>query len=119
MKKDDFSKQLDHALDGLRRDSTGDNLDGFEREVWAEIALRDERLLPRLKRLLTDGLPTISTTAATSVAVATVFLAVGMAFSRANAYGREVSHSMEERYVASIHPIFRSESHAAEGVAPE
>ncbi|MEC5129457.1 hypothetical protein VSU19_22035 [Verrucomicrobiales bacterium BCK34] len=119
MKEDDFSKQLDHALDGLRRDSAADNLDNFEREVWAEIALRDDHRLPRLRRLLADGLPTISTTAATSVAISTVFLAVGMAFSRANTYVREVSHSMEERYVASIHPILRSESHAVEGVAHE
>jgi hypothetical protein len=119
MKKDPFSKQFDHALEQLRGSPGADDLDGFEREVWAEIALRDERFFPKLRRWIFDGLPTISTAAATGVAAVAMFLGVAMAFFQAEAYGEQASRSMEERYVASIHPVLRSESHAAEGSQPE
>ncbi|MCB1065382.1 MAG: hypothetical protein KDN20_21005 [Verrucomicrobiae bacterium] len=119
MKNDPFSTQFDHALEQLRSSLGPNDLDGFEREVWAEIAIRDERLFPRLRRWIFDGLPTVSTATATGVAAVTMFLGVAMAFFQAEAYGEQASRSMEERYVASIHPVLRSESHAAEGSQPE
>ncbi|MAS95046.1 MAG: hypothetical protein CMO55_17765 [Verrucomicrobiales bacterium] len=110
MKKDLFKNQLERAAQELRgRGDVGDLRD-FERGVWAEIALHDERWTTRVVRFFRDGVPTVPVPAiAGSVAVA-VLLGVLSAMVQANAYGESRSDAMEQRYVATIHPVLRSES---------
>lgn len=114
MKEDPFNHQLDSALDQLRIEPKTGDLTGFEREVWAEIALRDERLLPKLRRWLDEGAPLIARPVAFALPVLTVFLGVAAAVAQTAKYEDVTKRSMEERYVSSIHAILRSESHQHE-----
>lgn len=110
MKDDHFNEQLQQAADQLRDARTGDDLRDFERGVWAEIALHDERMLTRLARFFREGLPAVPVPAVTGSLVAAMLLGIASALFQANAYGESRAAAMEERYVASIHPVLRSES---------
>ena len=110
MNKIPFENLLERAKTQLRADCDTGDLRGFERGVWAEIALHDERWTARVVRILREGIPAVPLPAmACSVAVA-VFLGVFSAMLQANAYGESRSSAMEKQYVATIHPVLRSES---------
>jgi hypothetical protein len=110
MKKEPFDQHLEEATEQLRSSGGADDLRDFERGVWAEIALHDERLSARVLRFFREGIPALPVPAvAGSVAVALV-AGVLTALVQAKAYGESVSESMEAQYVSSIHPVLRSQS---------
>lgn len=110
MKKDSFDQQLKKASKQLRSDSGIDDLGDFERGVWVEIALHDERWTARLLRFFRQGIPVLSTSAVAGSVVIAMIAGVLTALVQAKAYGDSVSDSMEAQYVESIHPVLRSES---------
>ena len=111
MKKERFDKTFQEAIDQLRSErQTKDFGDDFERGVWTEIALHDERWTNRLARLFREGLPAVPARAMAVYIAFAVFLGVSSALVQANAYGASRSAAMEERYVSMIHPVLRSES---------
>lgn len=110
MTEDPFENHLESAKEQLRVANEVGDLRDFERGVWAEIALHDERWTTRAARFFREGVPRVPVPAvAGSVAVA-VLLGVLSAMVQANAYGESRSDAMEQRYVATIHPVLRSES---------
>ena len=112
MNKDPFEEHLEQAKTQLRAESDTGDLRGFERGVWAEIALHDERWTTRVSRFLREGIPAVPVPAMAGSVAAAVLLGVLSAMIQANAYGESRSDAMEERYVAAIHPVLRSESEA-------
>ncbi|MDF1658128.1 MAG: hypothetical protein P1U58_10995 [Verrucomicrobiales bacterium] len=110
MKKETFDQHLEEATEQLRTNRGADDLGGFERGVWAEIALHDERWTTRAVQIFREGIPALPMPAvAGSVAVALV-AGVLTALVQSKAYGESLSESMEAQYVSSIHPVLRSES---------
>lgn len=110
MKKEPFDQHLEEATEQLRSKGGADDLRDFERGVWAEIALHDERWTTRAVQFFREGIPTLPMPAvAGSVAIA-VAAGVLTGLFQAKAYGESVSESMEAQYVSSIHPVLRSES---------
>jgi len=110
MKKDPFDQHLEAATKQLQSESGVDDLRDFERGVWAEIALHDERWTTRMVRFFQEGIPVLPVPAVAGSVAMAVTVGVLMALSQAEAYGETVSDTMEARYVASIHPVLRSES---------
>ena len=110
MKNDPFDQPLERAIRQLRSDSGNDNLSDFERGVWAEIALHDESWTARLSRMFREGIPMLPIPAVVGSVVTALIAGVLTALVQAEAYGASASDSMEAQYVASIHPVLRSES---------
>lgn len=110
MTEDPFENHLEQAKDRLRADSGVGNLRDFERGVWAEIALHDERWTTRVARFFWERDTLVPVPAVAGSVMAAVLLGVLSAMVQANAYGESRSEAIEQRYVATIHPILRSES---------
>lgn len=113
MKNREYQEKFETALKGLGERTRADS-SGLEQAVWAEIAIRGDsegfRWLEWLR-----GKPALVAAPVAALAVAAGFY---LGFSRAEAYGKEVSLAMEQKYVESIHPVMMSASHA-EGHATE
>jgi hypothetical protein len=105
-----FGEKLEDALRRLRAAGGAGGLEGFEREVWAEVAVRERGGAARVFRWFRGGSPTIPNAVAAACAVAAFALGAAAALDRAERYAAEASLAMEARYVASIHPVLRSES---------
>lgn len=119
MKNSRFDDDLNAALDRLRSESPGVRLTGFEREVWAEIALRDQRHNSRrLSWLLHPGLFRLPAVRAAACGGLAVVIGMAAALIVAENYAKAASNDLEMRYVASIHPVLRTELHAAEAGPP-
>ena len=110
MTEDPFEDHLERAKERLRADIGVEDLRGFERGVWAEIALHDERWTTRISRFFREGVPVVPVPAVAGSLAAAVLLGALSAMVQANAYGESRSNAMERRYVATIHPVLRSES---------
>ena len=110
MTEDPFENHLERAKDRLRADSGVGDLRDFEREVWAEIALHDERWTARLARFFREGVPRVPVPAVAGSVAAAALLGGLAATIQADIYGESRSDAMEQRYVATIHPVLRSES---------
>ena len=110
MTEDPFENHLEQAKDRLRADCGVGDLCDFERGVWAEIALHDERWAARVARFFWERDTLVSVPAVAGSVMAAVLLGVLAAMVQANAYGDSRSEAMEQRYVAAIHPVLRSES---------
>ena len=84
--------------------------------MWAEIAVRERVGAARVLRWFRGGSPAIPNAVAAACAVAALALGATAALDRAGRYAEESSLAMEARYVASIHPVLRSEAqHAGAG----
>lgn len=112
MNNDRFDHDFKAALDRLRSEPPDIALSGFEREVWAEIALRDQRknsgimswlLNPRLSRIPAAG--------AAACGALAVVVGIAAALILAEHYSKAAASDLEMRYVASIHPVLRTELH--------
>lgn len=110
MKKSDFDRHLERATEQLRAEPAVDGLHDFERRVWAEIALHDERWPSRIARFFREGLPTLPVPAVAGSVATALVVGVLTALVQAKSYGETLSDSMEARYVSTIHPVLRSES---------
>ena len=97
------------ALEALKERSHEVDLSTFEHHVWSEIAIREEhgRWLQRLLR----GRFLMAPAATAGFAVIAIVAGVSLGFSRADAYGTQASHDLEQRYVESIHPMMMSAAH--------
>lgn len=119
MKNSRFNHDLEAALDQLRSEPPGIALSGFEREVWAEIALRDQRKNSGfLSRLLNPRLSRIPAAGAAACGALAVVIGMVAALILAESYAKAASSDLEMRYVASIHPVLRSEIHSTESGSP-
>lgn len=114
MKKDPFPEKLESALDRLRSDPESSDLRDFERKVWAEIALHDERPVTRLRRWFSDGVPILTRPAAIGIPALTIVLGAAAALAQSSKYKEQTTLTMEQRYVSSIHAVLRSETHQDE-----
>lgn len=118
MKKSDFDRHLEDATEQLRAEPAVDGLHDFERRVWAEIALHDERWPSRIVRFFREGLPTLPVPAVAGSVATALVVGVLTTLVQAKSYGETVSDSMEARYVSTIHPVLRSESEDHRHLSP-
>jgi len=118
MDKDPFDDQLDSALRELRNGDVGHELRDFERGVWAEVALHDETRWAKIMQWIRGGITPVPRIAAFSCAIAAIAIGVTSAMFQTRAYGEALTESMEQRYVASIHPVLRSVEHNRENPEP-
>ncbi|MCG8600892.1 MAG: hypothetical protein MI807_12175 [Verrucomicrobiales bacterium] len=114
MKEDPFSEKLESTLDHLRSDPESGDLRDFERKVWAEIALHDERPIARIRRWFSDGVPVLTKPAAIGIPALTILLGAAAAVAQSSKYKEQATLSMEQRYVSSIHAVLRSETYQEE-----
>lgn len=110
MKKDSYDHHLEAAIGQLRKKEDVGDLRDFERSVWTEIALHDERWTIRMVRFFCEALPTVPAPAVAGSVAMAIVAGVLTALTQAEAYGDSVSDTMEAQYVASIHPVLRSQS---------
>ena len=110
MNKDPFDEHLERAKTQISEETDTGDLRDFERGVWAEIALHDERWTTRAIRFFREGMSAVPVPAMAGSVAAAVFLGVLSAMIQASAYGESRSDAMEKQYVAAIHPVLRSES---------
>ena len=113
MKKDPFDEQLDSALEELRESGGDHELPDFERRVWTEIALHEESRWARFARLLREGKSPTPKWVAVGCTAAIV-IGIICANLRVASYRNLATKTMEQRYVASIHAVLRSENRAEE-----
>lgn len=118
MKRHSPDENFDAALDGWRGRSGAIDLSRFEREVWEKITVRDRSMVSRLIRWLNPGVPSVPDTGAAACVALAVLIGVVIALLRADAYEEHAAQVLEQRYVASIHPVYRSESHDGEVTRP-
>lgn len=118
MKKSDFDRHLEEATEKLRVGPSVDGLHDFERRVWAEIALHDERWAYRIARFFREGFPTLPVPAVAGTVATAMVMGVLTALVHAKSYGETLSDSMEARYVSTIHPVLRSESEEHRHLSP-
>jgi len=112
MSNDDYQDKLGTALETLReRRADSEQLSSFEHEVWSEIAIRDEQQRWRWLAWLRDRSTALPIPAAACMLVAAIVAGGFFGLSEANAYARESSMALEERYVQSIHSVMMSERH--------
>ncbi len=102
------------GLESLRQRKSEVDLSEFEHRVWSEIALRDERGIRRLWSWLQAAqiqfpVPVAATFGIVAIAAGSLF-----GVSQANAYGRQSSLALEQRYVESIHPVLMSSHHVGD-----
>lgn len=109
VKNEPFDKTLQRAVTQLKEQSSPIDFNDFERNVWAEIALHDERWTSRMVRIFRDGPPLSVHAIAGSIACAIV-LGTLTALTQADAYRQAQSAEMERSYVTMIHPVLRSEA---------
>ena len=109
----EFQNKLDKALQSLKERPATGRFSGFERAVWSEIAIRGTREDGRRFRWFVGdpGSPRISIGIACGMLAIIAGAALG--FLQAEAYGKEASLSLEQRYVESIHPVLMSSHHDA------
>jgi len=108
MKHEGYDDQFEAALQSLQGQGAGQDLTGFEHEVWSEIAIRDGGRT-------SAGTASSSSLPAPALAACVVgAIALGSLFglSKAQAYDRESSLAVERRYVESIHPVMMSADHS-------
>ena len=102
------------GLESLKQRKSEVDLSEFEHRVWSEIALRDERGIRRLWSWLQAAqirfpVPVAATFGIVAIAAGSLF-----GVSQANAYGRQSSLALEQRYVESIHPVLMSSHHVGD-----
>lgn len=109
MNNDTFEQKFDSTLDSLRVESS-ENLTDFEHGVWTEIALHESRAQSTWRRWFQSDRPLfpMPVTAAFAAIAVTVGITLGM--SKADAYDKAASQTMEQNYVSSIHPVLKSQN---------
>ena len=112
MKDDDYKERLDSALKSMKQKLPPGDLKGFEHHVWTEIALHNGGGWRRIADLIQGRGISMPIPIAACVAVLSIAAGAAFGMSQGNAYGRKASLELEERYVQTIHPVMRSESHA-------
>ena len=105
--------RFEAALQSLKQREDEVDLSNFEHGVWSEIALRDERGLRRLWAWFQEAQPRLSVPVAATFGIVAIAVGSILAFSQANAYSRESSMALEQRYVESIHPVLMCAHHTA------
>jgi len=100
------------ALDSLKQREDEFDLSNFEHGVWSEIALRDESGLRRWLSWLQGTQIRLPIPVAATFGIVAIAAGGFLGVSQANAYGRESSLTLEQRYVESIHPVMMSAHHA-------
>lgn len=108
MPKENPDDLFETALRSLREREDEFDLTQFEQGVWSEIALRDESLLRRCWVWIKEGGSGVPLPAAFACGVVAIVSGVVLALSQSNAYGKQASLAMEQRYVESIHPVLMS-----------
>lgn len=110
MSNSSFQESFEQAKEQLNADCQSLDLQSFEREVWAEISFRDERWPKRVWRIFSENFSSVFRPALIGSIAMAALLGVLLAVSQANAYGESRAQELEQRYVATIHSILRSES---------
>lgn len=110
MSNSSFQERFEQAKEQLSADGQSLDLRSFEREVWAEISFRDERWMKRVWRIFSENFSSVSRPALAGSIVMAALLGVLLAVNQANAYGESRAQELEQRYVATIHSVLRSES---------
>jgi hypothetical protein len=103
MKTDPYDEQFESALGSVKDADQDRDLAGFEHEVWSEIAIRQK-----------ESPAWFSLPAPALAACCVIAVALGSLFglTRAQAYEKETSLAVEQRYVESIHPVMMSADHS-------
>lgn len=114
---DDLSNDtLEDGIKALKERRDEFDLSNFEQRVWSEIALRDERGLRRWLSRFQAAQIRLQVPVAATLGVVAIAAGSFLGLSQADAYGRESSLALEQRYVESIHPVLMS-THQADQVS--
>jgi hypothetical protein len=106
MQRERYDEQFTSALDSVNDGRAEPDLSRFEHAVWSEIAIRGAEA-PRAA-----WFSSVPTPALAACCVAAIALGSLIGLSKAQAYDRETSLSVERRYVESIHPVMMSADHS-------
>ena len=118
MANDPSNDPFEAGLEALKERRDEVDLSNFEHTVWSEIALRDERGLRRWLSWFQAAQIRLPVPVAATFGIVAIAAGSLLGISQADAYSRESSLALEQRYVESIHPVLMSTHHAGEVSSP-
>ena len=118
MANDPSNDPFEAGLEALKERRDEVDLSSFEHTVWSEIALRDERGLRRWLSWFQAAQIRLPVPVAATFGIVAIATGSLLGISQADAYSRESSLALEQRYVESIHPVLMCTHHAGEISSP-